>query len=55
MAEAWGMDDRGWEWRPDRDCSRIPDDRSFENMTESGYSRRKLNKFEKLRFWINKT
>lgn len=24
-------------------------------MTESGYSGRKLNRFEKLRVWINKT
>lgn len=49
------MDDGGREWRTDGDCSRIPDDRSLENMTARGYSGRKLNRFEKLSVWINKT
>lgn len=42
------MDERAWEWRPDGDCRRMPGDRSLENITESGYSGRKLNRFEKI-------
>lgn len=49
------MDERGRQWRPDGDYSRIPDDRSLENIPESGYSGGKLNTFEKIRVWINET
>lgn len=54
LAAAWGMDESGWEWRPDGDYSRILGDRSLENMTESGDSGRKVNRVEKIKVWINK-
>lgn len=29
LVTVWGMDESGWQWRPDGDYSRIPDDRSL--------------------------
>ena len=55
LAAAWEVDKSGWEWRPDGDYSRLPDDRSRENITESVYSGREVNRVEKIRVWINKS
>lgn len=29
LVPVWGMDESGWEWRPDGDYGKIPDDRSL--------------------------
>lgn len=54
LAAVWGVDESGWEWRPDGDDSRILDDRSVENITESGDSGREVDRLEKIKVWINK-